>query len=97
LKSFEKIVYVLTEFSKISGLKLNTKESTVLRVGSLTMSDVEQCKHKNSIGQGIHLESKLRNVYNPLKQCQHRKLTLMGNVTVIKTFALHKLLYPFSV
>ena len=32
-----------------------------------------------------------------LKQWQHRKLTLMGKITVIKTFALPKLIYPFSV
>jgi len=27
----------------------------------------------------------------------HRKLTLMGKVTVIKTFAIPKLIYPFTV
>ena len=28
---------------------------------------------------------------------QHRKLTLMGKITVIKKFALPKLIYPFTV
>ena len=32
-----------------------------------------------------------------MKQWQHRKLTLIGKITVIKTFALPKLIYPFSV
>ena len=32
-----------------------------------------------------------------LKQWQHRKLTLMGKVAVIKTFALPKLVFPFTV
>ena len=32
-----------------------------------------------------------------LKQWEHRKLTLIGKVTVIKTFALPKLVFPFTV
>lgn len=42
-------------------------------------------------------DPKLKEFYNCLKQWQHRKLTLIGKVTVIKTFALPKLIYPFSV
>jgi hypothetical protein len=34
---------------------------------------------------------------NCLKQWQHRKLTLLGKVTVIKSFALPKLIYVLSV
>ncbi len=29
-KSFEKLIYIIDEFSKMSGLKLNTKKYTVL-------------------------------------------------------------------
>jgi len=32
-----------------------------------------------------------------LKQWLHRKLTLMGKITVVKTFALPKLIYPLTV
>ena len=31
-----------------------------------------------------------------LKRWKHRKLSLLGKITVIKTFALPKLIYPFS-
>ena len=44
-----------------------------------------------------NLEPKLKEFHQCLKQWQHRKLTLMGKVTVIKTFAIPKLIYPFSV
>ena len=40
---------------------------------------------------------KLQSFKNCLKQWEHRKLTLMGKVTVIKTFALPKLILPLSV
>ena len=34
---------------------------------------------------------------NCLKRWNHRKLTLMGKITVVKTFALPKLIYPLTV
>ena len=40
---------------------------------------------------------KLQDFKNCLKQWQHRKLTLLGKITVIKTFALPKLIYPLTV
>ena len=40
---------------------------------------------------------KLQEFKNVLKQWQHRKLTLLGKVSVIKTFALPKLIYPLTV
>ena len=45
----------------------------------------------------LNLEPKLQEFKNCLKQWQHRKLTLLGKVTVIKSFALPKLVYPFTV
>ena len=116
MKSFEKLVYVITEFSKISGLNLNSKKSTILRVGSLKDTNIIYCKNKKfnwtcdsakTLGlffssdykrnTDLNLEPKLNEFFNCLKQWQHRKLTLMGKVMVIKTFALPKLIYPFSV
>jgi len=44
-----------------------------------------------------NLEPKIEEFNNCLKQWQHRKLTLMGKITVVKTFALPKLVYPFTV
>ena len=45
----------------------------------------------------LNLEPKLDEFKTCLKQWQHRKLTLIGKVTVIKTFALPKLIYPLTV
>ena len=47
--------------------------------------------------QEQNLYPKLNDFTNCLKRWQHRKLTLMGKITVIKTFALPKLIYPFTV
>ena len=40
---------------------------------------------------------KLQQLKNSLKQLHHRKPTLFGKVTVIKTFAIPKLIYTLSV
>ena len=45
----------------------------------------------------LNLLPKLEEFKTVLKQWQHRKLTLMGKVTVIKTFALPKLIYTLTV
>ena len=51
--------------------------------------------NKDSIFE-VNLEPKINNFENCLKQWQHRKLTLMGKITVIKSFALPKLIYVLS-
>ena len=43
-----------------------------------------------------NLESKIKHFESCLKQWQHRKLTLMGKVTVIKNSALPKLIYVLT-
>ena len=49
------------------------------------------------ISLDLNLTPKLEEFKTCLKQWQHRKLTLLGKVTVIKTFALPKLIYPLTV
>ena len=44
-----------------------------------------------------NLMPKLNDFINCLKRWNHRKLTLMGKITVVKTFALPKLIYPLTV
>ena len=44
-----------------------------------------------------NLIPKLNDFVNCLKRWNHRKLSLMGKVTVVKTFALPKLIYPLTV
>lgn len=50
---------------------------------------------KDNIFQS-NLEPKIKEFEKCLHQWQHRKLTLMGKITVIKNFALPKLIYPLS-
>ena len=53
------------------------------------------CTNKDDIFK-LNLEPKLKQFELVLKQWQHRKLTLHGKSTVIKTFALPKLIYALS-
>ena len=50
---------------------------------------------KSNIFQ-VNLEPKIMNFENCLKQWHHRKLTLKGKITVIKNYALPKLIYVLS-
>ena len=43
-----------------------------------------------------NLDPKIEEFKTCLKQWQHRKLTLLGKVTVIKTYALPKRIYPLT-
>ena len=47
--------------------------------------------------QEYNLLPKLYEFSNCLKRWSHGKLTVMGKITVVKTFALPKLIYPFTV
>ena len=115
-KSFESLIYVLDEFEKISGLKLNNSKCNVLKAGSFKLKKEIYLEHKafqwssnNAKALGIsfttnrhaslklNLDPKLDEFKTCLKQWQHRKLTLLGKVTVIKTYALPKLIYPLTV
>ena len=99
----------------MSGLKLNTKKSTILRVGSLKNTQLQFCKGKRFVWTshstktlGITFSNyadvivekniipKVQEFKTGLKQWQHRKLILLGKVTVIKTFALPKIIHPLQ-
>ena len=44
-----------------------------------------------------NLIPKFNDFVNCLKRWNHRKLSLMGKITVVKTFALPKIIYPLTV
>ena len=46
-KSFRELIDVLEAFKTVSGLKLNNKKNTVLRIGALKKTTVEYLKHLN--------------------------------------------------
>ena len=53
------------------------------------------CTYKDNIFRA-NLEPKIKLFEKSLKQWQHRKLTLMGKITVINNYALLKLVYVLS-
>ena len=53
------------------------------------------CTNKDDLFK-LNLKPKLKQFETVLKQWQHRNLTLLGKITVIKTFALTKLIYALS-
>ena len=46
-KSTTTVVKIIEEFYKISGLKLNTSKSVMLRIGNLINTEIEFCKDRN--------------------------------------------------
>jgi hypothetical protein len=52
---------------------------------------------KRNMSLKLNLDPKIEEFKTCLKQWQHRTLTLLGKVTVIKTYALPKLIYPLTV
>ena len=113
LKSFKKLICILDDFRSISGLKLNVNKTIILRVGSLRFTNIHHLRFEwtseSAKTLGIifsndktkliknNLLPKLNDFVNCLKRWNHRKLSLMGKVTVVKTFALPKLIYPITV
>jgi len=114
--SFNKLVQTIDDFSHVSGLKLNTKKSTILRAGSLRNTEKIYCKMKSFIWTSqeaktlgiiftnnisdrisINLDNKIEEMYSCLNKWKKHNLTLLGKITVIKTFALPKIIYPLTV
>ena len=94
--SLAALIEILNIVSFVSGLCLNINKTTILRVGSLKNTDQTYFPEKklfwtNTSAKtlGIHF---LNNANETLK-----KLTILGKVIVIKTFALPKIIYPLSV
>ena len=72
------------EYLKHRKFKWSSTEATALGMTFTTK--------KSNIFQ-VNLEPKIMNFENCLKQWHHRKLTLKGKITVIKNYALPKLIY----
>jgi hypothetical protein len=114
--SFNTLVATVEDFRNVSGLKLNTKKSTVLRTGSLRNTDIIYCKKKgfiwtsdqaktlgiiftNDLNKRLELNfnPKLEEMLSILNKWKKHKLSILGKITVIKTFALPKIIYPLTV
>ena len=114
--TFENLINKIDKFGEISGLKLNTSKSIMLRSGSLkhsnetfftkkkfiwtaesastlgiTFSNSKQLYHE------LNFLPKIEEFCNCLNTWKKHRLSLIGKVLVIKTFALPKLIYPLTV
>ena len=45
-KSFDTLIYIMDNFTNISGLKLNAKKCQVLRIGPLKSKHIEFIRHR---------------------------------------------------
>ena len=85
---------------RIGSMKINTIEYLKNRK-YLWSSDEAKClgmtfnTNKRNIFLS-NLEPKIKEFEECLQQWQHRKLTLMGKIVVIKNYALPKLIYPLT-
>ena len=111
-QSFETLIYIMDNFSYISGLRLNTNKCQVLRIGFMKINTSEYRKYVWSSDEakclGMTFNTNKRNIFisnlepnikefeNCLQKWQHRKLTLMGKIVVIKNCELPKLIYPLT-
>ena len=114
-KSFKTSVFILDEFEKISGLKLNPSKCTVLRIGRLRNTNTKFMENKNFVWTStsaktlgiifhtdrnqllqLNLTPKIEEFKKCLEVWKKRNLTTLGKITVIKTFALPKLIYPLT-
>ena len=105
-------MHKIDNFGKISGLKLNSNKSIILRSGSLSKSKdnfstgnqfVWTSDYASTLGITFSNDKRMYNEYNlnPNKQnfatasiyVQKHNFSLIGKITVIKTFALPKLIY----
>ena len=114
--TFKNLMHKIDNFGKISGLKLNSNKSIMLRSGSLSKSKdnfstdnqfIWTSDHASTLGitfsndkrmyKEYNLNPKIKEFCNCLNIWKKHNLSIIGKITVIKTFALPKLIYPLTV
>ena len=79
-----------TDIQHLENLKFLWTSESAKTLGIVFANDKQKLIENN-------LLPKLNDFENCLKRWNHRKLSLMGKITVVKTFALPKLIYPLTV
>ena len=114
--TFKNLMDKIDNFGKISGLKLNSNKSIMLRSGSLSKSKdnfstdnqfIWTSDHASTLGitfsndkrmyKEYNLNPKIKEFCNCLNIWKKHNLSIIGKITVIKTFALPKLIYSLTV
>ena len=79
-----------TNIQHLKNLRFLWTSNSAKTLGIIFSNDKQKLIENNLI-------PKLNDFVNCLKRWNHRKLSLMGKITVVKTFALPKLIYPLTV
>ena len=111
--SIDKLLMILDNFGKCSGLKINTLKTKAMWLGSLRRNKSKPFGFKwpeeSIVALGVsfsynvdlttqrNFEDKVTKLEKQLNLWRQRDLTLIGRITITKTLALAKLLYCASV
>ena len=108
-EDLKRVINRIKEFSKFSGLCLNTQKSQIMVLGKGFLSE----EHTLGIKQATHIKilgiifstnisasenkdnwkDKIENIERMFSKWRHRNLSIIGKITIIKTFALSQLVY----
>ena len=112
ISSVEKVIEILNDFEKCSGLKMNLSKTKAMWIGknknSLTTPlGLEWCTAVETLGiysspdhehvMKQDFQDKLNEVQKTINLWKLRGLSLFGKVTIIKPFLIPKLLYVSSI
>ena len=111
--SIDKLLMILDNFGKCSGLKINTEKTEAIWLSSLRGNKIKPFEFKwpeeSIVALGVsfsynvdlttqrNFEDKVTKLEKQLNLWRQRDLTLIGRISIIKTLALAKLLYCASV
>ena len=109
-QSAEKLLHVLNDFGRCSGLKLNESKLEACYLGTSSPADfhlnvdIKSCieilgiffSYNKKDAAKLNFESILNSLKKKLNLWKWRNLTVLGRVQIVKTFAISKFLYRAS-
>jgi exonuclease III len=102
------VMDVLNEFRKCSSLKVNTNKTEAMWIGSLRTNNDKPLNivwtttlkilgiyfsYDDNVMMSLNYDDKIKTLSNVLNMWKQRDLTVLGKITIIKTFGLASLLY----
>ena len=109
-QSAEKLLHVLNDFGRCSGLKLNESKLEACYLGTSSPADfhlnadIKSCieilgiffSYNKKDAAKLNFESILNSLKKKLNLWKWRNLTVLGRVQIVKTFAISKFVYRAS-
>ena len=111
ISSVEKVIQILNDFEKCSGLKMNLSKTKAMWIGKKSSLEtplgLEWCTGVETLGiyfscdqeqvRKQNSQDRLNEVQKTINLWKLRGLSLFGKVTIIKSFLIPKLLYVSSI